>query len=268
MAGAAGAATNPNTVWQRLGLQSDGNGVSVTAGNTVKGTYTAIGTTGAAVCGFWLWVGEISNGTHRLLIDVFTDGVGTTVKIPNIAAFPGSGRWHRVWCPLAVAGSTDVGVKVQGTSGVTVRMYIQAATAASDLAPGFANAEAIVAADTTNTRPASNSFNCTTNNTTWAEIANPTSRTYGAVLWQIQATATPSPGSLPGNAAIATGAAASEAIFDDFPVRISTSNPLIAPFMQCALKSLASGSRLSARVLSSSAGAPDPYCAGAIGFYD
>lgn len=267
-ASGSGAATNPDHTIQRLGLQSTGAGVSFTAGSGSKGSYGAIGTTGAAISGFWLYGGNISSGTHRVLVDLFTDGSGTTVKVPNIAFFPGGSRWHWVYIPLAVAGTTEIGAKVQGTTNVTFQLYIRAVTAHSSLAPGFANAEAIVAADTTNTRPASNTINATTSDTTWTELVASTSRAYGAILAQAQTTATPNPGGVGGNMALATGAASSEVIISDTPVRINTSNPQLDPFLSLAQKSVASGTRLSGRILASNAGAPDPFCMGAIGFYD
>ena len=265
--GGSATATNPNATWQRLGLQSNGSGVLVTAGNGVKGSYTAIGTASAALCGIELWFGEIGSGTQRVLIDVFTDGVGTTVRVPNVAFSPGSGRWFSAWLPVTVSNGAEVGVKMQGSSGITGQVYVRGLVAASDLPPGFDNAEAIVAADTTNTRAASNSIEFTTSATTFTEIEDSTAREYGAILFQVSAPVAPT-NSLPGNVALATGAAASEVIIGDFPVRFTTATqPLIAPARATVLKTVASGTRLSGRLLTSNAGAPDTMSMGAIGFY-
>ncbi len=265
---AVGAATqplNPDMAFERLGFSADGSMTSVinSGGANVKSSYSTIGTTTNAWCGFRLYI--LGDNANRALIDISIDN-GTSVAIPDIPVF-GPLYGYMLEFPLAVPSGRVIKIRQQCSS--TTRnfpMAVRGILADPSLAPGFASAEAIIAADTTNTRPSTVDVAFSSSGPTWTQLNAATSREYGAVHMAFQSNGTtPATGNdiVP---VVALGAAAAEAEYDRINGYAAANSALIALTHGLTRKKIPSGSRVAGGCLATTPGS-DAGRFGLIGFY-
>jgi len=268
------AATNPNITYETLGWDTgtaDAQTVTASGSVNTKGSYSSIGTTASAWAAFWLRVLTSSSSGARFLLDLSFDG--STVKVPNIYLPPpgttGGSRVMNILLPLQVPASTNLRARVSSsTASAAVEVTAIGMLASSTgIAPGFANAAALVAADEANTRPGSTSINATTGATTWTEIEDSTTDAASALLFQLGHIATPSVIQQV-RATLATGAALSETAIGWLDSMASTGNPVMTGPPVLIQQTVGASTRLSVNVQAASAGAPDTFTAGVIRFYD
>ena len=268
-ASGSGANQNLDNTYERLGQGAVGVGSACTAGAGSKGTGASIGTTSSAWSGFWIYVQAASTSNNRYLVDISNDN-GSTWFVSNLYIEPnGSAPVFAIFVPLNVAAASVMTFRAQGNGAGTVRVWLMGVVTNSQSPPMFSSMTALNV-DTTNTRPGQSDLTMVASgSTTFSEIEDSTVATYGALMAVVGG---PTTGAVTTSQAtllnIGTGAAASETIIGALSV-YSNSGSAASFRSQAPLllyKTIASGSRLSVQMLSTTQGANDLYQCGLYGF--
>lgn len=249
-----GSPVNPDNTVQTMGYGAAGAGTQLTAGGTnAKGSPTALGTVGGTSwAGFYIDVGMGSNSAARFLLDLSFDG-GSTWAVQNLFLQQGtSGAYTRIFLPLNVASASDIAARVQSSvASATLSIAVKGLLRNADSLPLFSTFTALNV-DSANTRPSTVDVGLAN---TFVELISSTAAGYGALLAVVADNGTLPATSQGASFAIGLGGSGSEAEIDRWGVQISTANPAIRTGASPVLmKTIPSGSRLSARGLAATPG--------------
>lgn len=243
--GAGSAPANANDTYETLGLTSAGGALITASGLNTKGASADIGVTASQWSGFFLQLGPGSSASGRWLIDLSFDAFAT-VKVPNIFVQPGTGSGvMTVFIPLNVPAGTTISAKCQSsTSGGSIRAVCIGRVTNAASPPLFTSVAALIAADTTNTRPSTVDVPLTA---AWTQLNAATAATYGAVLALVSDNGTP-PAAQNVSLSLGVGAAAAEAAFINWGATILNSAPSMPRTASpIVYRSVPAGSRLTAK---------------------
>ena len=221
-ASSGGANQNLNNSYETLGYGTAGTGTLVTANASAntKGSYSAsLGTTAADWAGFYLHIGSASASTVRYIVDVSLDN-GSTVHVPNLYLEPGQTVGPTViWIPLFVASGAVIVARIQASTGAaTLRVGVQGVVDNSQSAPMYTTMTALNI-DTAATRAGTADIAFQDNaGTTYGAIVASTGAEYKAFLFSPGSNGTNPGTSQAALLKFATGAAASEVEFGDWPI--------------------------------------------------
>lgn len=269
----SGAVSNPNRALEFQGFGTSGDATTLTTGGSnVKGSWVSVGSaTSSNWSGFSIHFGPASSAAGLFVVDVSFDG-GTTTVIPNLIVIPGNSTqsWGRTaMLPLKVPSGTTISMRCQGaTGGTSVYAAVVGYVADSGSAPGFDNCEAVAAADLTNTRAGTvDVASSDSASPTYTELVASTSRTYGALLFGASTNTSNPATAQRATFMLATGAASSETVLGQMLVGVtaSTAAGVTRAVSDVIQKEVASGTRLSGRVLVATTG--DSFRFGVLGFY-
>lgn len=254
-ASAAGANQNLDNTYEFIGF-STGAGTSVAAAGSTntKGSYVQLaaggvgGVTENALRGIFVQADAASAASARFLMDLSFDG-GSTVAIPNIFLQPGTpvyGASPGYYFPMAIAAGANIQARVQSaTASASLPVAITGVISNAQSPPCFATCDAINAASTGDSLPASTNVPLTD---AWTELAASTAATYGAIAAIAGFNGTLPGTSQPVGLQIGTGAAAAEAAIMRWIAAAHTASPAlrnaVSPLIE---KTIASGTRLSAK---------------------
>lgn len=249
-----GSPVNPDNTVEALGYGATGAGTTVTSGGTnTKGSPAAIGTVGGTSwAGLYLDVGMGSNSGARYLLDLSFDNASTWA-VQNLFLQPGtSGAYTRIFLPLNVASGAQVAARVQSSvASATLSIAVKGLLRNADSLPLFSTVTAL-SVDSANTRPSTVDVGLAN---TFVELISSTAAGYGALLAVVADNGTLPATSQGASFAIGLGGSGSEAEIDRWGVQISTANPAIRTGASPVLmKTIPSGSRLSARGLAATPG--------------
>ena len=277
----ADAVANIDTSYIFGGITAAGAGTVVTSSASLntKGAWVELNaSTSANIAGFYLTIHTANSSSTRHLLDI---GVGAAasevVLVPDIFVLAGTigGGTQTIYIPMNILSGTRISARCQssGASG-SVQVVLTGEVRTADHPPLYDNCErfsSTPAGSPQATLPSSTDLAVvTTANTGWTTINASTARTYGAVLailgLKVAATAPTTAQSV--TLRIATGAAASEAVFFQLQSTVTTANPTIPRWSSFAVnKSIPSGTRVSGEVLGTTAGVADIFSAMLLGFY-
>lgn len=259
--GGGGANQNLNNAYERIGSP-----VQVAAASGSKGSYTALGTSLQNWRGFRVFFGNATTSTARYLLDIRVGG--TTLICTDLYFEPNvSLGLQTVDLPMAVpAGLLEA--RLQSSVGsASAWIAVEGIVENAQSAPGYTVMEALNI-DVGNTRPSTTDITVVDGaSTTYTELVASAANTYGALLF--------SPGSsgtipltiqnLEMNFAV--GAVSSEAAFGNhFTVNSNTAAPFVnRPMSRTFQKTIAAGSRLSAKIVGATSGV-DKFRIAAYGF--
>lgn len=282
-ASSGGSPQNIDTSYERIGFTSTGTGTSVAAHatlNTKGATYTTlIASTTNSIAGFWLFLQVSSASGARFLVDIATGAASSEVIIlPDVPAQPGvaGGGGHVMFIPLNIAAGTRVSARCQSSSsGASITVALLGEVRTANHPPLWSLGERVSStpAGTPQATFASNTniTGVSTENTSWVEIADPTSRTYGALLATLSVATTNTAGVAPAQAfsfRLATGAEGNEVWFHSTLSSYLATAPTLGRFPGLPIyKSLASGTRLTGEVLLTTPHADNTFCVYVVGFY-
>lgn len=249
-----GSPVNPDNTVQTMGYGAAGAGTQLTAGGTnAEGSPTALGTVGGTSwAGFYVDVGMGSNSAARFLLDLSFDG-GSTWAVQNLFVQPGtSGAYTRIYLPLNVASGANISARVQSSqASATINIALKGLLRNANSLPLFSTFTALNI-DNTNSRPST--VDVALSNTFVEEVTS-TAAAYGAIMGVVADNGTLPTAAQGGSFAIGLGASGSEVEIDRWGVQIATSAPAIRTGASPVLmKTIPSGSRLSARGLAATPG--------------
>lgn len=254
--GGSSQPSQPNNTYGFGGQGTVGEGTTMTAGSAnVKGNYSAtIITTSAALSGFIVEFGLPSSASAKYKVDIRSGG--STIIVPDLYVAPGStsSGTFKVFIPLAVGSGVALDARCQSSVGsATLKISIVEVVANAGVPPGFTSMVALNNEATAGTTLAGTGDVPLTD--TWTEIVASTAATYGAIMAIVGDN-----GTAPGTAqstlvSLGTGAAAAEAAYMKGTFGIFTGLPYLRLQMFLLIqKTIASGTRLSAKANSTTAG--------------
>lgn len=263
--GGSSQPSNPDVALESVGLTAYG-GTTVTSGSSnTKGSYASLGTTSNNWSGVWVCWTTASSSSARYLVDIRIGG--STVWIPDLYIAPSSAAVGPTGClylPLLLASGTAIDARCQSSVGsATLPISVVGVVASSATYPGFTTMTALNP-DTTNTICGAAAIPIDNG---WDEIVASTSTTYGSLLALVgRASTAPGTGAYAALVSVGTGAAASEtAIIQGSAWMGSTAPYMVNQALPRRDKSIASGTRLSAKAAASSPGS-DGLTVGLYGF--
>lgn len=243
---AAGAPANPDLTYEYAGF-NNGAGTVVTAGNAnVLGSASAsLATTASAWSDFTLYAGNSSTSNGRFLLDISFNG-GSTWPVLDLVAYPGgstSSGMVGIPIQLPVPAGSDIRVRCRGTSNaITIAVFVVGVVDTA-LRPPFYSTITALNLD----QAASGALVDLPLNSAGAftQIIASTASAYGALL-VIPTFGGAVATSQPAMIALATGAAASEAVFFQLPVAMNSTTVLVRGRANVIEKAIPSGTRISA----------------------
>lgn len=273
----SGSPSNIDTSYEFGGFSATGTGkqVATNAAATNKGPWEElIASTSGSWAGFWLEINIANTSGNRFLLDIGVGAAGSeVVKVPDLFVSLGATTAGPliVFVPLNVASSQRVAARVSsnGASGSSLYITVIGVLRTASHSPLFDDCERITTAPAgtpATAFPSSTDITGVTSaGTGWTVLNASTSRTYGALLSNLGLRTS---GAAPGNAQqltfrLATGAAASEALFFQAMSATSTSAPYVQKFPILPIyKSFPSGTRIAGEVLAANSDVFSPQIIG------
>lgn len=256
-----GAATNPNVSYEAIGFGTDAAGTTVTANASAntKGNKSASlsSSTASAWTGLIFFASSPNSASLRWLFDISFDN-GSTWAVQNLYAANATAAQTLITAtiPIQVAAGSNVVVRAQCSTGSsTVKVAIVGIVGGTNGAPGFTTFTSLTA-DTTTTRPGATNVPLDNGSgTTWTELVTSTAATYGALMAVVDGNGTAFGTAQTGAVLLATGASSSEVEFFRWFVGMNTTTVTVSRGSSSLItKSIASGSRLSARIIGATPG--------------
>jgi hypothetical protein len=230
-AASAGSPSYPNRTFETLGVDTAGQGTTLTGGTANGlGSYASIGTTAAAWAGFWVTLANASNSGNRHLFDISFDN-GSTTKVSQYYFVSQSlAAPSTIFIPMDVAAGSQMSGRIRCSAGSspTIRMALRGLVRTAADPTLFTTMTQLHGPDTANTRASATNI-LSASPGTYTEVVAATAAQYSAFSLNLGDSGTTATGGAV-NARIGVDAAGGTSYVEwaSFGTRTTSSSPFVA----------------------------------------